>query len=58
MPGHLAHLGRGNPHGRAWRLSNTTDAPFCLSVLEEASRRRPEIFNTDQGSQLAGTAPM
>ena len=37
----------------AWRLSNTMDVSFCVSALEEALTRfgRPEIFNTDQGSQ-------
>ena len=38
----------------AWRLSNTLDADFCVSALEEAISRygRPQIFNTDQGSQF------
>ena len=38
----------------AWRLSNTLDADFCVEALEEALARysRPEIFNTDQGSQF------
>lgn len=38
----------------SWRLSNTLDADFCVSALEEAIRLygRPEIFNTDQGSQF------
>jgi len=38
----------------AWRVSNTLDVEFCLEVLEEALARfgRPEIFNTDQGSQF------
>jgi putative transposase len=37
----------------SWRLSNTLDAGFCLEALDEAlSRGRPEIFNTDQGSQF------
>jgi putative transposase len=36
----------------AWRLSNLLDASFCIEALEEAlSQGRPEIFNTDQGSQ-------
>jgi putative transposase len=36
-----------------WRLSNTLDADFCIEALEEALRKgRPEIFNTDQGSQF------
>jgi putative transposase len=37
----------------SWRLSNTLDGAFCLEALDEAlSRGRPEIFNTDQGSQF------
>jgi putative transposase len=38
----------------AWRVSNTMEVEFCLEVLEEALGRfgRPEIFNTDQGSQF------
>jgi putative transposase len=38
----------------AWRLSNTLAADFCVEALEEALVRygRPEIFNTDQGSQF------
>jgi len=42
----------------AWRLSNTMDTSFCVSALEEALARfgRPEIFNTDQGSQFTSMA--
>jgi putative transposase len=37
----------------SWRLSNTLDVDFCLEALEEALRiARPEIFNSDQGSQF------
>jgi putative transposase len=37
----------------SWRLSNTLDGGFCLAALDEALKRgRPEIFNTDQGSQF------
>ena len=38
----------------AWRRSNTMEVSVCVSALEEALARfcRPEIFNTDQGSQL------
>jgi putative transposase len=38
----------------SWRVSNTMDADFCIEALEEALARfgRPEIFNTDQGSQF------
>jgi len=39
----------------AWRLSNTLDADFCVEALEEALKKgRPEVFNTDQGSQFTG----
>jgi putative transposase len=38
----------------AWRLSITLSADFCVEALEEALARhgKPEIFNTDQGSQF------
>ena len=38
----------------AWRVSNTMDTAFCVEALQEALARfgRPEIFNTDQGSQF------
>ena len=38
----------------SWRVSNTMDADFCIEALEEALARfgRPDIFNTDQGSQF------
>jgi putative transposase len=38
----------------AWRISNTMTTDFCVSALEEAISRygKPEIFNTDQGSQF------
>ena len=38
----------------SWRLSNTMDVEFCVAALEEAMARfgRPEIFNSDQGSQF------
>jgi putative transposase len=41
----------------SWRLSNTLTGDFCLEALDAAlSRARPEIFNTDQGSQFTATA--
>ena len=42
----------------SWRLSNTMDSDFCVQALEEALARhgRPEIFNTDQGSQFTSFA--
>ena len=38
----------------SWELSNTMDSSFCISALERAIRLygRPEIFNSDQGSQF------
>ena len=37
----------------AWRLSNTLEAGFCSEALTEAlGRGKPEVFNTDQGSQF------
>jgi putative transposase len=38
----------------AFRLSNTLTADFCVEALEEAISKfgKPEIFNTDQGSQF------
>ncbi len=37
-----------------WQLSITLEAEFCIEALEEALARhgRPEILNTDQGSQF------
>lgn len=41
----------------SWKLSNTLDADFCVEALEEALKKgKPEIFNTDQGSQFTGEA--
>lgn len=42
----------------AWRLSTTQDTSFCVEALEEAIENfgRPEIFNTDQGSQFTAAA--
>jgi putative transposase len=38
----------------AWRLSNTLETTFCVDAVKEALRSygKPEIFNTDQGSQF------
>jgi putative transposase len=37
----------------SWSLSLTMELDFCLEALERALRRgRPEIFNSDQGSQF------
>ena len=41
-----------------WKVSTTMDAHFCLEALEEAVERhgKPEIMNTDQGSQFTSMA--
>lgn len=41
----------------SWRLSNSMDASFCVDCLQSAidDYGRPEIFNTDQGSQFTST---
>ena len=41
-----------------WGLSNTMEAEWCAEIAEEAFLRhgRPEIFNTDQGSQFTSEA--
>jgi putative transposase len=38
----------------SWRISNTMDNTFCIEALNEALDRygKPEIFNSDQGSQF------
>jgi putative transposase len=42
----------------SWRLSITMEAAFCVEALEEALAKhgKPDIFNTDQGSQFTGAA--
>ena len=42
----------------AWRISNTLEAGFCVDCLEDAlsAHGRPEVFNTDQGSQFTSEA--
>src|SRR5881275_2058164 len=42
----------------SWRVSITMEAAFCIETLEDALARhgKPDIFNTDQGSQFTGTA--
>ena len=42
----------------SWRVSITMEAAFCVETLEDALANygKPEIFNTDQGSQFTGTA--
>ncbi len=38
----------------SWRVSNTLESDFCVSALEDAidNYGKPEIFNTDQGTQF------
>lgn len=37
----------------SWELSNTLESSFCVSALQQALQQgKPEIFNTDQGSQF------
>lgn len=37
----------------SWEVSNSLDTFFCIAALEKAlSKRKPEIFNSDQGSQF------
>ena len=42
----------------SWGLSNTQDTAWCLRVLSDALKNygKPEIFNTDQGSQYTSNA--
>jgi putative transposase len=42
----------------SWRLSITMEAAFCVATLEDALARhgKPDIFNTDQGSQFTSQA--
>jgi len=41
----------------SWELSNTLDSDFCVKALERALEYgRPEIFNSDQGSQFTSEA--
>lgn len=42
----------------SWRISNSMDASFCVDCLEDALREhgRPEVFNSDQGSQFTSKA--
>jgi len=41
----------------SWQISNTMDTSFCIESLEDSfSFGKPEIFNTDQGSQYTSLA--
>jgi len=41
----------------AWRISITMDTAFCIEAVEESLARygKPDIFNTDQGSQFTSS---
>lgn len=40
----------------SWEVSITLETDFCVAALRRAlERRRPEIFNTDQGAQFTST---
>jgi len=40
----------------SWKLSNTLENTFCIEALEESlGYSKPEIFNTDQGSQYTAS---
>lgn len=58
--GHVYLVAIMDWHSRAvlsWELSNTMESAFCVRALETAIQRtgrKPEIFNTDQGSQFTG----
>ena len=50
----VAVIDRHSRYVVAWRLSNTLEAGFCVDSLSKALERgRPEVFNTNQGSQCA-----
>jgi putative transposase len=42
----------------SWSVSITMEAAFCVATLQDAlvKHGKPEIFNTDQGSQFTGAA--
>src|SRR6185437_9008982 len=42
----------------SWRVAITMESDFCVEAVAEALARhgKPEIFNTDQGSQFTGEA--
>ncbi len=43
----------GTRYVLSWELSNSLESSFCLKALRESLDRygKPDIFNTDQGSQ-------
>jgi putative transposase len=51
----VAIIDVGSRKTLSWRVSNTMTPDFCVEALQEALRKygKPEIFNTDQGSQFS-----
>jgi transposase InsO family protein len=49
----VAIIDVGSGKTLSWRVSNTMTPDFCVDALQEALEKygKPEIFNTDQGSQ-------
>ena len=53
----IAVMDWGSRYVLSWKLSNSLDVAFCLAALHGAlERSRPQIFNTDQGSQYTSDA--
>jgi putative transposase len=50
----VAIIDVGSRKTLSWRVSNTMTPDFCVEALQEALEKygKPEIFNTDQGSQF------
>jgi putative transposase len=50
----VAIIDVGSRKTLSWRVSNTMTPDFCVEALKEALDKygKPEIFNTDQGSQF------
>jgi len=50
----VAIIDVGSRKTLSWRVSNTMTPDFCVEALQEALGKygKPEIFNTDQGSQF------
>ena len=50
----VAIIDVGSRKTLSWRVSNTMTPDFCVEALQEALDKygKPEIFNTDQGSQF------
>jgi len=55
--GSFGQVGWASRRVLAWRLSITMEPAFCIETLEDALAHhgKPDIFNTDQGSQFTGS---